>query len=416
MKKTNRILISLILISSLLLSIGYSAINNITLDIKGKAVAIPTTRILVTGNVFNKLVKGTPSSETSNTTITKIVFDYWVNGYSENGTVVFEENDWEKGTPIDVDGLGGIKLFKSDDGTKAYILSETDIYANVDCNNMFRYFKSVTEFVFKNFDTSKVNGMYCLFLGCEAIKNLDLSNFNTLKVTNMEGMFSGCVSLTSLNITSFDTSNVIKMNDMFRNLTSITTLDVSNFDTSKVQRMGGMFYKCQSITSLDLSNFDTSNVLTMDSMFQYTTSLKSLDLSNFNTSKVWVTYAMFAQMFALTDLNISSFDTSNVTNMGDMFAYTNRLTTLDLSNFDTKKVTNMNGMFRNMNTLKTIYVSDKWNTDAVTSSENMFINTGKIVGGNGTIYDSNYIDKTYARVDGGPESETPGYLTFKASN
>ena len=36
-----------------------------------------------------------------------------------------------------------------------------------------------------------------------------------------------------------------------------------------------------------------------------------------------------------------------------------------------------------------------------------------LVGGNGTIYDANHIDKTYARVDGG--TDNPGYLTLKTN-
>ena len=418
MKKTNKILITIILISSLLLSIGYSAINNITLDIEGKAVAIPTTRILVSGTDFNKILKNSESYSTPDTIITKIVFDYWMNGYTENGVVVFEENDWGKGNPIDMDGLGGIKLFKSDDGTKAYILSETDIYANPSCRNMFRYFKSAKEIVFNNFDTSKVNEMYGLFRNCESVKSLDLSSFNTLNVTNMNGMFSDCISLTSLNISSFETSKVNNMGGMFNNVSSLTTLDISNFDTSKVTSMSTMFYNCYNLTSLNLSNFDTSNVTLMDSMFQYAGGITSLDLSNFDTSKVTNMDGMFGQMTSLTSLNISSFDTSNVTSMKYLFVYTYKLTSLDLSSFDTKNVIYAKGVFKDMSGLKTIYVSDKWSTEKVLNTDiddedQPFLNCINLVGGAGTTYDSNHTDITYARVDGGPDSETPGYLTLK---
>ena len=71
----------------------------------------------------------------------------------------------------------------------------------------------------------------------------------------------------------------------------------------------------------------------------------------------------------------------------------------------------MEFMFCSCNSLKTIYTSDKFNTDAVTSSTNMFYNTTNLVGGAGTTYNSSYVDKEYARIDGGTSS--PGYFTLK---
>ncbi len=48
---------------------------------------------------------------------------------------------------------------------------------------------------------------------------------------------------------------------------------------------------------------------------------------------------------------------------------------------------------------------------SVTSSNHMFFQCVNLVGGSETIYNSSYIDKTYARVDGG--SSNPGYFTRK---
>ena len=68
-------------------------------------------------------------------------------------------------------------------------------------------------------------------------------------------------------------------------------------------------------------------------------------------------------------------------------------------------------MFQQMPNLTTIYVSDKFTTNAVTNSTNMFYNSNKLVGGNNTTYNSSYIDKTYARID---KEGSPGYFTYKA--
>ena len=71
----------------------------------------------------------------------------------------------------------------------------------------------------------------------------------------------------------------------------------------------------------------------------------------------------------------------------------------------------MNSMFKNATNLKTIYGSSKFVTTAVTSSTNMFYGCTKLIGGAGTKYNSSYVDKTYARIDGG--TSNPGYFTAK---
>ena len=68
-------------------------------------------------------------------------------------------------------------------------------------------------------------------------------------------------------------------------------------------------------------------------------------------------------------------------------------------------------MFFYSTNLKTIYVSNKFNTDKVTSSTGMFSGCTKLIGGAVTKYNSSYVDKTYARIDGG--TIRPGYFTSK---
>ena len=226
---------------------------------------------------------------------------------------------------------------------------------------------------------------------------------NNVPITSMSYMFAYSQA-TTLDVSNFDTSNVTYMNIMFGN-SQATTLDVSNFDTSNVTTMAQMFESSQA-TTLDVSNFDTSKVTSMGSMFQLSQAT-TLDLSNFNTTNVTNMSWMFYYSKATT-LDVSNFDTSKVTNMGSMFV-NSKATILDLSNFNTSNVTNMAQMFNSSTNLKTIYVSDKFNTNNVTSSANMFTDSTKLVGGAGTKYNSSYVDKTYARIDGG--TSNPGYFT-----
>ena len=190
-------------------------------------------------------------------------------------------------------------------------------------------------------------------------------------------------------------------------LTSIVGWTYLN--TSEVKKMNSMFYNCTKLTSIDVSGFNTANVTDMGFMFQNCTSLTSIDVSNFNTDKLISMYCMFDNCPNLTSLDVTNFNTANVAIMNYVFSNCRGLTSLDLSNFNTAQVENMQYMFNNCSELTTIYVGSGWTTDAVTSSGNMFYNCAKLVGGKGTTYDANHVDKAYAHIDGG--TSNPGYLT-----
>ena len=197
---------------------------------------------------------------------------------------------------------------------------------------------------------------------------------------------------------------------MFYNMRNFTILNLSNFDTSKVTNMQYMFSDMTKLTTLDLSNFDTSKVTDMKYMFNEMYGLTSLNLSSFNTSNVTDMSCMFAHMFSLTSLNLSNFNTSKVTNMGAMFYDMPRLTSLDLSNFNTSNVTNMGWMFA-FNGSEKIYVNNDFNTSKLTSFSNMFKESKKLRGGNGSyLADPSTADKTWLRVD---RPGAQGYFTRK---
>jgi surface protein len=214
------------------------------------------------------------------------------------------------------------------------------------------------------------------------------------------------------NSTYINTSEVKNMESMFQGCRKMTSLDLSHFYTSKVTTMAHMFDGCIQATVLNVSNFDTSNVTDMEGMFSYCNSLTSLDVSHFNTAKVTNMSKMFDTCCDLTSLDVSNFDTSNVTDMSWMFRACLILESLDLSSFNTEKVTNMESMFNLCDQLRTIYIADtndKWSTDAVTKSDFMFASCKNLVGGKGTAYASNHVDKTYARID--QSTLSPGYFT-----
>ena len=299
----------------------------------------------------------------------------------------------------------GWSVILSDKRNETYVSSKLCTYINnkpvVSMSYIF-FNSQATSLDLSNFDTSNVTDMSYMFWESQAT-SLDLSSFDTSNVTDMSYMFAGSQA-TSLDLSSFDTSKVTNMSSMFAD-SQATSLDLSSFDTSNVTDMSYMFSNSQ-VTSMDLSSFNTTNVVNMNNMFDYSQAT-SLDLSSFNTTNVVNMNGMFYGSQATT-LDLSNFDTSNVTDMDSMF-YGSQATTLDLSSFNTSNVEYMNAMFENATNLKTIYTSSKFNTDNVVTSTTMFKNCTNLVGGLGTKYNANHINKAYARIDGG--TSNPGYFT-----
>ena len=185
-------------------------------------------------------------------------------------------------------------------------------------------------------------------------------------------------------------------------LTSITGLEY--LKTSEVTTMNSMFGECRALTSLDVKTFDTQNVTDMSRLFSGCAALENLDVSSFNTENVTNMSDMFRNCAALESLDVKNYNTSNVTNTGSMFSGCAALKTLDLTKFDMKKVTEMASMFADCKNLTTIYCNDDWNTETVTSSDNMFTGCTNLVGAVAFNAD-NANDVTFAN----PET---GYFTF----
>ena len=148
---------------------------------------------------------------------------------------------------------------------------------------------------------------------------------------------------------SFKTFSPTTLNHFFANLTKLETITgLEYLNTVNVTDMSSLFYGCEKLTSLDLSHFNTANVTNMSSMFEGCTGLTSLDVTNFNTA--------------------------NVTDMSYMFFGCRRL--------------------------KEIYVSDKFVTNFVQSSVEMFLGCSSLSGDIDWTSDK-ADDKTYAKTGGG---------------
>jgi len=198
--------------------------------------------------------------------------------------------------------------------------------------------------------------------------------------------------------------------------TNITTVvfDDSFANCTELTSTAFWFYGCDHLTEIvGISNLKTDNVTNMEWMFRGCSGLTILDVSGFKTENVFDFGLMFMDCSSLTSLDISNFKTDNMLYMNYMFYDCSGLTTLDMSNFKTDKVTAIDHMFYNCSGLTTIYAGNDWTTAAVTSGEDVFAGCTNLVGGKGTAYNPDHVDYTYARIDGGPNSQTPGYFTDK---
>ena len=252
----------------------------------------------------------------------------------------------------------------------------------------------------KYLNTANVTDMSFMFHGCSALKSLDLTNFNTAKVVYMDNMFYRCSTLTSLDLKNFNTAEVTNMYHMFYGCSALESLNLTNFNTANVTDMNHMFYDCSALESLVITNFNTENVTNMSFIFGGCSALESLNLTNFNTANVTDMSFMFHGCSALKSLDLTNFNTAKVVYMDNMFYGCSALKSLDLTNFNTAKVTYMNNMFYGCSALTTIYASDKFDTDNVRNSLDMFTGCKSLKD-----YSDSKTDHTYAYCG------TDGYFT-----
>ena len=267
------------------------------------------------------------------------------------------------------------------------------------CSYLFENYVNCTSIDLSNVNTASVTNMSRMFNNCKRLTSLDLTDWNTGSVTNMSSMFNNCTGLTSLDLTGWNTASVTHMSSMFSNCTGLTSLDLTGWNTASVTNMSSMFYNCTGLTSLDLTDWNTASVTTMMGMFYNCTDLTSLDLTGWNTASVTNMTNMFYNCTGLTSLDLSGWNTASVTDMSSMFKNCKSLTSLDLTDWNTGSVTNMSSMFYGCKNLVTIFVGTGWSTTKVTEDSDMFKSCNCLVGGNGTIYKQQHIDKEYARID-----------------
>ena len=428
-----RLLPALILLICLLMSVGYTTVNYITLDIGGNVVAMEQEGVFVTDIKFKEgsgihyansnisVLKGTSLkheialSSTSNTSyITYIITVINSNDYDcqfkaaiydeefyDNQDIIYDLNDSVVEGDLIAAGetLDFEVTFKYIDGVTA---SENNNVLNAYINYEFiplailKSYRTMSTTAFRSSTyTNKfknVSIQNSINIPENAIESWDIGVSQTGDVMAYVIANESDSSYYDLYIQS--NTQLYANEDMSSWFTGMKYIDTLNgleyMDTSNVTNMSAMFretgYYSKTFT-IDVSNFDTSNVTDMSYMF-HQTGCQSLDfvldLSNFVTNKVNLMNGMFryaGHASTVFSLNVTGWDTSNVVNMSGMFygmGVSSQSLHLDLKNFNTSNVIDMSEMFYSTGKSSpdvTLDISG-FDTSKVTSMKDMFNGLG----------------------------------------
>jgi len=417
----NKILLFLICLSTLTMSIGYAAMNLISLDIEGVATAQKQEGIFITDVVYkdgininknnskiinihqNTLTSKIQLSETkinSSITYTVTVYNSFETEYVFVGT--FFDEEFYSNNNITF-SLSNINIYDSISSKGHLTFDITFKYnENITPSTEINELTSYLNFKFEPLDIKEtLSGIEFNYLvkNGEYSPEGDVYDYYSVDANRLEDHTIKIIefgktsdyktivqNLTQEPIDLYRTGSI----SLYRELQSDNKYKIYILsDTGKFklnENSAWMFDKLFDLEEIiNLHLLDTSNVVNMRDMFCDCAKLKNLDLSNFDTSKVNNMIGMFARMLVIEYLDLSTFDTSSVEQIGQMFS--------------------------GNTTLKKIYVSDKWqltNKIMEENGKNLFSNCENLVGGNGTVYDANNISHPMAKID---SASTKGYLT-----
>lgn len=134
-------------------------------------------------------------------------------------------------------------------------------------------------------DVSEVTDFDSIFIGCSALKNVDLSGWNTGNSETFAGMFCDCSSLEHVNVANWDTKNCTDVSIMFNGCTNLKCLDVSEWCTSSLQDMHCFAADCINLETASVEDWDISFVENFFSAFANCFKLKKPDLSKWGISE-----------------------------------------------------------------------------------------------------------------------------------
>ena len=294
------------------------------------------------------------------------------------------------------------------------IITLEDIYTHrEDLDELCMHLTNLT--LGQDFDTSNVEKMDGMFIGCKDLNFDFLSSFDTSSVTDMTFMFAACFNIDMLDLTSFNISNLEKADGMFAgcvNLTQIICHDDWN-QGPNVPHSTALFYGCPSLVgdgasydennanditfanpttgyftsypriakALWLSGADNGTLVFVDDKVEYTAGTSTYNINGTdytvttvypfteaNSIRTWEAIATSVKK-VLFD---SSFANARPDRTDEWFSsFKNMTSIVGLTYLNTSRVTNMYKMFQLCEKLSSLDLSN-FNTAIVGSMEDMF--------------------------------------------
>lgn len=227
---------------------------------------------------------------------------------------------------------------------------------------------------FKNWDTSKVTDMSCMFGGPfvspgyykrEGEIIVDVTGLDTQNVVNMNGMFGFNERIKEIiGEETFVTSNVISFYGTFA-CVDVNELSVENWDVSNTKNIDLMFYainykRNNDLKSLDLSKWDVANIESASLTFA-ATELENLKVTGWNLSSL-VDCSNFIAAIRVNVLDLSELNFVNSSKYNSMFYMDPVMdispSVIDISGSDWNENATTDNMFKNLSGA-TIYVKDE---------------------------------------------------------
>ncbi len=175
---------------------------------------------------------------------------------------------------------------------------------------------------------------------------------------------------------------------------------------------GTLTFKWSNSTSIPTGAYDLNEGDNKPGWYDKREKIKTVVFNaSFANARPTSCYYWFSGCKNLIDIeSIENLNTENVTNMNSMFDRCSALTSLDLTNFNTAKVSDMSYMFMGCYALTTIFVSDKFFTNQVTSSDNMFHMCINLIGA--IEYDGSKINHNFANYETGYFTPKGGFHAY----
>ena len=298
---------------------------------------------------------------------------------------------------------------------------------------MFAGSSRLKELDLRNFDMSHVESTTLMFYFCAELEKIIYEgdwNKNTA-ITHSENMFYACMKLKGEDGTQWDENHIniaYARTDGLDGKPGYFSAPSDFYGVYELGRKMTIFYDGKCAKRDGVKNWKTKdNALITDVIFDESVqnalpddmsgwfakfySLKQIDhIDYLNTSELVGMTETFMNCISLTSLDLSSLNIEKVEYFNRTFLDCTALTELNLREWNLNPYAETTvGMFAGCAELTTIYCNHTWEAkwNGMTT-DNMFSGCVKLVGGNNTAYDANYVKLEYARP--GKDGQ-PGYFT-----